>query len=245
MKASNLSERETIIGVLSERLEEHDKSRRDAQEKLEETCKGLEADINELENRIGSKLEEKFIAENNRLQSTLYDLQMDNGDTSKVIQRAKAELLVMQSYDVIKCDVKEEGKLDEEDNDNSNSGEEERETEENVEEEKDTSDFGVSSLCKLRTERILAPEAMEALRPTGVRAVRIGKGAVSLQFTCLVPDAQKALSKCGIEDKIQYMCLLAKKGENEGKEYVLKEENDGSFTFKTKNLGTRATYRSE
>ena len=52
MKASNLSEREVIIGVLSERLEAHDKSRRDAQEKLEEICKGLEASVNELETEL-------------------------------------------------------------------------------------------------------------------------------------------------------------------------------------------------
>ena len=215
MKSSNISERETIIGVLSERLEAHDKSRRDAQEKLEETCKGIEVSVNELENRIGSELEEKFTAENNRLQSTLYDLQMDDDDgTQKAVQRAKAELLVIQFYNVIECDTEEYGLS-----------------------------FDVSSLCKLRTERILAPEAMEALRPTGVRATRIGKGAVSLQFTCLGPDEMKVLSACGVGDQIKYKCLLAKKGKSRGREYVLKEENGGSFTFKTKNLETGAAYR--
>ena len=215
MKANNINECEIIRGVLSERLEAHDKSRKAAQERLEEICKGLEADVDGLEDRIGSELEEKFAAKSNRLQSALDDLQMDDGgDVLKVIQRAKAELLVMQSYDVIKCDTEEYG-----------------------------SSFDVSSLCELRTERILAPEAMEALRPTGVRAARIGKEAVSLQFTCLVPDAQKVLSKCGIEDKIQYRCLLAKKGKSRGREYDLEEEGDGSFTFAPNGLEAGAEYR--
>ena len=80
MKANNQEEEcEIIRGVLSERLETHDKSRRAAQEKLDEICKGVEASVDELENRVCSELEEKFTAESNRLQSALYAFQMDDG----------------------------------------------------------------------------------------------------------------------------------------------------------------------
>ena len=116
MKASNLEEeREMAERALSERLEAHDKSRRDAQERLKEICKGLEEKIDELENQVSSGLEERSAEESNRLQSALADLQMDDdggndGDAPKAVQRAKAELLVMQSYGVAECSVNEERK---------------------------------------------------------------------------------------------------------------------------------------
>ena len=110
VKASSMEkEREEIERTLSERLEAHDKSRRAAQDRLEGICKGLEENVNELENRLSSELEEKSAAESSRLQSALDDLQMDGGgDTPSAIQRAKAELLVMQFYNVAKSNVNEE-----------------------------------------------------------------------------------------------------------------------------------------
>ena len=74
-------------------------------------CKGLEASIYELENRASSELEEKSTAESNRLQSALADLQTDddsNSNTPEMLQRAKAELLVVQSYDVIERSANED-----------------------------------------------------------------------------------------------------------------------------------------
>ena len=57
--------------------------------------------IEGLEGKVGEELEEKFNSEDSRLQSAYEDLQMDGGgDISKVIQKAKAELFVMQSYDM-------------------------------------------------------------------------------------------------------------------------------------------------
>ena len=106
MEAGSLEEEcEKTERALSERLEAHDKSRRDAQEKFEKTCKRLETSIDELESRTSSELEEKSAAENNRLQSALADLQMDddgsNSNAPEMLQRAKVELLVVQSYVVV------------------------------------------------------------------------------------------------------------------------------------------------
>ena len=105
-----MEKREKIKRVLSERLEAHDKSRRATQERLEEICKGLEASINEFENRASSELCEKFTVEDRRLQNVLADLQSNSGGDSilKSAQRAKAELLVVQCYDVVKSGVNEE-----------------------------------------------------------------------------------------------------------------------------------------
>ena len=67
------------------------------------------------------------------------------------------------------------------------------------------------------------------LRPTDVRVSKAGNGTISLQFTCLGPEELKALSECGVESKIQYMCLLTKRGENEGIEYDLKAGSTYEF----------------
>ena len=101
MKADKPEECEKIERALSKRLEAHDKSRRDAQDKLEETCKGLEASIVKFEERVSSELEEKSAAENNRLQSALDALQTEGDCSPKAVQRAKEALLVVQTYDVV------------------------------------------------------------------------------------------------------------------------------------------------
>ena len=134
MKTNNPEEeRESIERALSERLEAHDKSRKAAQDKLGEVCKELETNVSELENRISSELEEKSTAESNRLQSALDDLQMDGGDALKAVQRAKAELLVMESYDVVESSANE-----------------------------DISAFDVSSLYELKTEKKRCAEKLGA-----------------------------------------------------------------------------------
>ena len=151
MKASNLDNREKVERALSERLEEHDKSRKAAQEKLGKICRGLEASIDGLENRLNGELEEKSTAENSRLQSALADLQVDGGDAMKTTQRVKAELLVVQSYDVIKCNVNE-----------------------------DCSNFDVSSLYELQTERKAAAEVVRVLKPTETLEKGPGTGTETL-----------------------------------------------------------------
>ena len=89
--------------MLNERIEIHDKSRRAAQDKLHELCEGLRAQVAELKSRVNKELEEKSTAEDRRLQALLSGLRTagDKSDSPKIVQRAKAELLVMQSYDVV------------------------------------------------------------------------------------------------------------------------------------------------
>ena len=141
---------------------------------------------------------------------------MNCGDAPKAIQRAKAELLVVQSYDVAKHETKEEdfsefcGLLEE--------------VEEVIPKEENESSFDVSSLYKLKTERKVVPGIVETLKPTDICALRTGEGMVSLRFTCLGPDVLRVLSECEKDLSIQSKCLLTKRGENEGREYDLEEE---------------------
>ena len=76
--------------------------------KLDEACDGPEVSINGFESKVCRKLEEKYAAKNNRLQSALADLRMGGSGAPEAVQRAKAELLVAQSYDVIECYVNED-----------------------------------------------------------------------------------------------------------------------------------------
>ena len=136
MEARQVEEEcDKVSKALSERLEAHDESRKAAQEKLHEACEGLRAQIDRLEESINSELEEKFTAEDNRLQTALSGIRSaEADDVSKMIQKAKAELLVMQSYDVIERNL-----LEKEDGHKSN----------------------ISSLYELKTERRVSPDIFE------------------------------------------------------------------------------------
>ena len=139
---------------------------------------------------------------------------MDCGeDISKMIQKAKVKLLVMQTYDV-----------------------HEKRKEENEEA------FDLSSLCELKTERQTVPEMVELMRPTNLRVSKTSNGAISLQFTCLSPDEMKTLSENGDENHIKYKCLLTKRGENGDREFVLEKIGDDCFKILLMRLDKKSTY---
>ena len=69
--------------MLNERIEIHDESRNAAQEKLHEICDELRAQVDKLGEKINSELEEKFIKEDNRLQTILSGLRSDEDEDSE------------------------------------------------------------------------------------------------------------------------------------------------------------------
>ena len=150
-KFNDAEECEEIEEMLSECIEAHDESRRAAQDRLHELCEGLRSQVAELRSRVNKGLEEKFTAEDRRLQEALSGLRTadDSDDVKKVFQRAKTELLVMQSYDVIaeRGAKMKGGRLN----------------------------FDVSTLYELKTATVFVPEVLGMLKPTGVRAFRNGK----------------------------------------------------------------------
>ena len=62
---------------------EYDESRNAAQEKLHEICEELRAQVDKLCEKINSELEEKFIKEDNRLQTILSGLRSDEDEDSE------------------------------------------------------------------------------------------------------------------------------------------------------------------
>ena len=94
-------ERGKVERMLGERLEAHDESRRAAQDKLHEFCEGLRKQVAEFKSRVNKELEEKFTEEDKRLQALLSGLRTaDRSNAPKMLQRANAELLVAQSYEI-------------------------------------------------------------------------------------------------------------------------------------------------
>ena len=89
-------EREKAERMLNERIEAHDENRRAAQDKLRELCEGLRVQVAGLKIKVNKELEEKFTAEDRRLQTLLSGLRSGDGSNAlEVLQRAKAELLVV------------------------------------------------------------------------------------------------------------------------------------------------------
>ena len=216
MKTRNTEEeRERLSKILAERLEAHDENRKATQEKLHKFCNGLTTETNVLEEKVSRELEEKFTAEDNRLQTVLGGLcSDDNDEVSKMIQKAKSELLVMRSYKVVKRIFYEYGYMK----------------------------FSIPTLCNLETERWVVPEIMELMRPTDIHISKAINGEFSLRFTCIGPDEMWALFEHGIESKVRYKCLLSKRGENGGREYVLKKAEGDCFKFSPGSLDAGATY---
>ena len=111
MEANNPEDEECekVERMLSERLEAHDESRRAAQDRLHEFCERLRAQVTDFENRVNGELEKMFTAEDRRLQEALDERRTaDSNNAPKVLQRARAELLVKQSYEILLCSTKRE-----------------------------------------------------------------------------------------------------------------------------------------
>ena len=94
-------EQEKILKALDERVCEHDDSRRVVQEKVCEICGNLRKHVDELEERVNKELEVKFVAEDERLQEAFNALRTA-GSLPDALAKARAELRVKQTYDVVK-----------------------------------------------------------------------------------------------------------------------------------------------
>lgn len=96
-----------LLDVLEDRLVEHDEQRREIQERVGSECARMRAEIDLLEERINESLEVKFNAEDHRLQVAVNELRgllvrgkHDGEDVIRVVEHARAELLVLQSYNL-------------------------------------------------------------------------------------------------------------------------------------------------
>ena len=198
METRNIEEeRERLSKILSERLEAHDESRRAAQEKLHKFREMLRALTNEIESKVDGELEEKFKAEDNRLQTTLNELRSDDNDRiSLAIQKAKAELLVMQSYEMVVRMYDESG--DEPARKRMKTEKERRRRRKWA--------LGLVPLCELKAERKNASLDIidfEERKPWSLIPSFTEKGELSLSFAFFNEDEVDALKGFGLHFEVE------------------------------------------
>lgn len=228
VKRDVVAEQEAASRRLGEQLEEHDQSRAAVQEKLRDFCNKLREHINKLEEEVNSTLEEKYTKEDDRLQETLSKLRVadttdaeEEAETWALIDKANAELLVVQSYALAK--QKNAGGAD------------------NAE---------LPSTYKLVVKKRVREDLVSARRPTGLKVESVAPGVVTLAFTSLSVTEERAIRENGLEGEVTYRALLGRKGAEAdgagaGKEYTLgrgEEEDAGTFSFLPGALEPEAEY---
>ena len=104
-----LEKQAEVIRALKERLEEHAASKKATQDEVEAAFATIRKQLDDFEKKIIADFQEKFAAEDSRLQRTLDDLQSftpKSGESEnqsaleEAIQKASAELAVRQKYSV-------------------------------------------------------------------------------------------------------------------------------------------------
>ena len=107
-----------IIVALEERLEKHNENRKVVQNELHAICEEWRKQADDLEERINKELQVKFTEEDDRLLKALNALRESTlsekeGERSAAARRARAELLVKQSYSFVHTDNgKDAGPID-------------------------------------------------------------------------------------------------------------------------------------
>ena len=224
MEGNTLEEkRESIKRSVEERLETHDESRKAAQEKLHEFCSGLRAQVDELENRVNKELEEEFTEEDNKFQTLFNDLNSDDGDElSKTIQKAKTELLVAQTYEIIECNPFDSynpfSALSKYFKILSNMLKEMNNVQPDqlIPEIQEEAKFELSSLCKLKTERKVDSMKyidFEERKPTDLVPSITETGDFSLSFTFFSEDEEKVLKR--VDSSFEVEVEIWEKGHEE------------------------------
>ena len=212
-----------VVRALEERIDTHDESRRKVQEKLHEICEKWRRQIDELEEGINSEIEAKFKEEDSHLQAVLSDFRRampsEEAKVTEALRKAKAELLVIRTYQL-------------------------KESKDNVKPGRKPGSDGTGAFIKtlkLSTKFEIDNKAFDMSRPENVDVTGINGRWVHLKFTRNL-EQEKALFRSYLEGTITYKALLQKKGEESGKEYVLRKKEKNCFSFVLDFLEAEAIY---
>ena len=231
-----LEELGNVKKILNERLEAHENTKKVVQNRLNEICAKKTAQIDGLEKKITSCLEAKNDAEENRIETVITDLQENEStevpeEISKALQKAKAELLVAESFELIEGGHDEPPREESQDEGNWGGRRVVQEQE-----------FSLVDMYELKAEKKLVLEAISSRSPSNVQ-IKFIKGQTFLQADYLNQYDIKVLSEYNLWNKVKFICLLCEKGvdENQGKEYTL-QMLDGFLTFAPGGLKGETTY---
>ena len=78
-----------LLGLLEERLEQHDNNRKDVQEELHEILAEIVKDADTLEDNIGGEISENFEKKEEGIYSLIEKLNREDGDIDALIEQAK------------------------------------------------------------------------------------------------------------------------------------------------------------
>ena len=219
---------ECVVAALNERLEMHDRNRKAVQEMLHDACDRLRRQVDEMEEGINKRFEEEFTKEENRLQGALNELKkcMSGGEEPKSIYKATndamAELLVVQSYELVECDPKDK-------------------------EEAREAGGGISKRFELKTEKQTTLEWIRLRKPIITSAVETDRGYVQVEMTEWTPREDTIAEVKSIFNEFRYKALIYREDDEEGaNEFALiKHSNEGkkTFSFKTGTLEPETPYR--
>ena len=169
--------------VIYAKLEECDEKRRAALETKREESEGKRKQIGELEDRINSELEDKFKEEDNRLQSALNSFLTEASSGNKEKASETLQKAKAELLVLQRYDIKST---------------------------RNKEDF--SEMLELTTEKEVVTEWLSLVRPEDIKIDRVSnKGRVSISFTFLTPEEERALAANGLGSAVAYKASLQKK----------------------------------
>ena len=89
-----------LLGLLEERLDQHDNSRREVQSQLQDTCAKMAKDADSLEEKISEKISEDFGPKEERILGLIAKLNEGEGDMNVLLKQAKEELSREWKYEI-------------------------------------------------------------------------------------------------------------------------------------------------
>ena len=89
-----------FLGLLEERLVEHDECRKEVQAKLLEVCSKIREEADSLEEKISGKISEDFEKREERILDLIEKLDEKEGDKDALIKKAKEDLSREWKYDI-------------------------------------------------------------------------------------------------------------------------------------------------
>ena len=178
-----------------------------------EKCEEWRKQINELEGSANNMFGE-MTTEANRLQSVLSSLQsmLASGEEARIseaLSDAKKDFLITNKYDL---KIKEPMYINKMENDEGDCG-----------------DNRFLDLFKLTREKKIVPDCID--KPKNFKVLSINDtGRIFLSFTRNT-EQEKILTENVLREAITYKALLRKRGDKGRKEFNLKREANGSFSF--------------
>ena len=170
--------------LLRKHIDEHEKSKVDIQEKIDEVCRALREAVDEMEERLGSTIEEWYKKEEARLQESLVKLYTlgeegtDEEAAERALKEAEAALCCVQRYEL------------------------------KMPQCKDVKEWACNALCaEFRTEvrQSLSEEFLKKRKPRITEVREATPNDVHIGISFLEPEEEAAMKKMALWSGVEYV----------------------------------------